>query len=64
MNKAQEQVVLITGASSGMGRAFTRALLQQGALVYAVARRLEAMNELKILGARTLKMDINGHQPI
>lgn len=64
MNKAQEQVVLITGASSGMGRAFTRALLQQGALVYAVARRLEAMNELKILGARTLKMDISRSEDI
>jgi short-subunit dehydrogenase len=64
MNKAQEQVVLITGASSGMGKAFTRALLQQGALVYAVARRLEAMNELKILGARTLKMDISRSEDI
>jgi len=40
MNKVQDQVVLITGASSGMGKAFTKALLKQGAIVYSVARRI------------------------
>ena len=58
MNKVQDQVVLITGASSGMGKAFTKALLKQGLTVYSVARRIDAMEDLKALGARTLKMDI------
>ncbi|MFC3903450.1 Short-chain dehydrogenase [Acinetobacter marinus] len=62
--QSKDQVVLITGGSSGMGKAFTQALLQQGAIVYAVARRLEAMNELKNLGARTLKMDISKSEDI
>lgn len=64
MNKVQNQVVLITGASSGMGKAFTRALLKQGALVYSVARRVEAMHDLAELGARILKMDITNQQQI
>ena len=38
-----------------MGKAFTKALLKEGATVYAVARRVDAMQELKALGAHTLK---------
>ena len=64
MNKVQDQVVLITGASSGMGKAFTKALLKQGAIVYSVARRIDAMEDLKALGARTLKMDITQQQDV
>ncbi|MEG0343901.1 MAG: oxidoreductase [Acinetobacter sp.] len=64
MNNVQNQVVLITGASSGMGKAFTRALLKQGALVYSVARRVEAMHDLAELGARILKMDITNQQQV
>lgn len=64
MNKIQNQVVLITGASSGMGKAFTRALLKQGAIVYSVARRVEAMHDLAELGARILKMDITNQQQV
>lgn len=64
MNKVQDKVVLITGASSGMGKAFTKALLNQGAIVYSVARRIEAMEDLTVLGARTLKMDITKQQDV
>ncbi|WP_254626026.1 SDR family NAD(P)-dependent oxidoreductase [Acinetobacter oleivorans] len=49
MNTVKEKIVLITGASSGMGKAFTKALLKEGATVYAVARRVDAMQELKHL---------------
>lgn len=64
MNHVKNSVVLITGASSGMGKAFTKALLQQGAIVYSVARRVDAMMDLAILGAHTLKMDITKQQDI
>ncbi|MBF7688157.1 oxidoreductase [Acinetobacter rathckeae] len=64
MNQVKGQVVLITGASSGMGKAFTKALLNQGAVVYAVARRIDAMADLASLGAHTLKMDITKQQDI
>lgn len=64
MNKVENQVVLITGASSGMGKAFTKALLKQGAIVYSVARRIDAMEDLTAIGARTLKMDITKQQNV
>lgn len=64
MNTVKEKIVLITGASSGMGKAFTKALLKEGATVYAVARRVDAMQELKTLGAHTLKMDITNQDDI
>jgi NAD(P)-dependent dehydrogenase (short-subunit alcohol dehydrogenase family) len=52
------KVALVTGASSGMGKAFAKALLAEGMAVYAAARRLEQMADLAAIGAITLKMDI------
>lgn len=54
MNK----VVLITGASSGMGKVTAKLLVQNGYIVYAAARRIEKMNDLKQLGAKILQMDV------
>jgi NAD(P)-dependent dehydrogenase (short-subunit alcohol dehydrogenase family) len=52
------RVALVTGASSGMGKAFARALHDEGLVVYAAARRLEQMDDLRQLGIHTLQMDI------
>lgn len=57
-------VALVTGASSGMGKDFVKALLQKNMVVYAVARRTEKMQDLDALGAKTLKMDITEDQDI
>ncbi len=57
-NTANKPVALVTGASSGMGKAFARALLAEGMVVYAAARRVEQMADLVSLGAITLRMDI------
>ncbi len=53
-----ERVALVTGASSGMGKEFARALLAEGMVVYAVARRAEKMNDLAEQGAQVMAMDI------
>ncbi len=53
-----KQVALVTGASSGMGKDFARQLLADGYTVYAAARRVEQMDDLKELGAHPLRMDI------
>lgn len=41
------RVAIVTGASSGLGYAFSKALAENGAKVAAFARRLEKLNELK-----------------
>ncbi len=52
------QVVLVTGASAGIGEATARKLLQEGYIVYAAARRIEKMRDLEAAGAVVLKMDV------
>jgi NAD(P)-dependent dehydrogenase (short-subunit alcohol dehydrogenase family) len=57
MNKAQ-RVVLITGASSGIGKATSALLAAKGWRVYASARRIESMQDLTGVGAIPLKLDV------
>ncbi|MFL6277696.1 MAG: SDR family NAD(P)-dependent oxidoreductase [Blastocatellia bacterium] len=47
MNKLQDQIVIITGASAGIGEASARMLAQQGAIIVLVARRKERLDQLK-----------------
>lgn len=53
-----EHVVLITGASSGIGHASALQLKKDGYVVYAAARRLERMADLEAQGIHTLAMDV------
>ena len=52
------KVILITGASSGIGYDAAQALARQGHIVYAAARRLELMEPLKADGVQVLRMDV------
>lgn len=45
--KLEGKVVILTGASSGIGYAIGKEFAEQGAKVYAMARRLEKLEELK-----------------
>lgn len=56
--KQGKQVILITGASAGMGKEFAKQLLQEGHIVYGVARRLDKMADLRQAGVRTIRMDV------
>ncbi len=58
------KVALVTGASSGMGKDFAQALLNEGMTVYVAARRLAQMDDLKALGAIAVKMDITNDSDI
>jgi len=49
---------LVTGASSGIGRATAERLLSDGHRVYAAARRVERMADLERLGATPIAMDV------
>ena len=52
------KVVLITGASSGMGREAALLLARKGHTVYAGARRLDRMQDLTDDGIRPVEMDV------
>ena len=52
------QVILLTGASSGIGFDAAATLARQGHRVYAAARRVERMEPLKELGVVPLRMDV------
>ena len=52
------KVILLTGASSGIGYDTAVALAQQGHKVYAAARRVERMEPLCQYGIVPLKMDV------
>ena len=54
--------VLITGCSSGIGRAAALSLHNAGFTVYATARRTEALTELSDRGLRTLALDVTDEQ--
>lgn len=64
MTEKSKQTVLVTGASSGMGMDFARALAADGYRVYAAARRLQKMEDLKAAGVIPLKMDITKEEDI
>ena len=52
------KVILVTGASSGIGFDAAEAFARQGHRVYAAARRVERMEPLKELGVVPLRMDV------
>jgi NAD(P)-dependent dehydrogenase (short-subunit alcohol dehydrogenase family) len=50
--------VLITGCSTGIGRATAERLARKGLNVYATARRVESIEDLKAAGCKTLALDV------
>ena len=54
--------VLITGCSSGIGRAAALSLHQAGFTVYATARRTDALTGLSDRGLRTLALDVTDEE--
>ena len=58
MTSLNGKTELVTGASSGIGKSTVELLLSAGVTVYAAARRIEKIKDLKSLGDIPIKMDI------
>ena len=54
----EQQVVLVTGASSGIGRETAILMAKNGHVVYRAARRLEKLQELSKYGVIPLVLDV------
>lgn len=63
-NETNNKVALITGASSGMGKDFSLRLLDEGYIVYGVARRIERMSDIEGAGGHIIKLDITDDSSI
>jgi short-subunit dehydrogenase len=58
MANAISKAVLITGSSTGIGRATAEMLAANGWTVYATARRLESIRDLATRGCKILALDV------
>jgi NADP-dependent 3-hydroxy acid dehydrogenase YdfG len=61
-SQTRSEAVLITGCSSGIGRATAERLARAGHSVYASARRLDSIRELEAHGCRLLELDVTDEQ--
>jgi NAD(P)-dependent dehydrogenase (short-subunit alcohol dehydrogenase family) len=54
--------VLITGCSTGIGRATAERLARNGMTVYATARKLDSIADLQAAGCKTLALDVTSEE--
>ncbi|ESK96524.1 short-chain oxidoreductase [Moniliophthora roreri MCA 2997] len=57
-------VILITGCSTGFGRSIALEALSRGLRVIATARKLEAIDDLREKGAKTLSLDVTASEGV
>jgi NAD(P)-dependent dehydrogenase (short-subunit alcohol dehydrogenase family) len=61
---SEKKVILITGASSGMGKEAALALIHEGHTVYGAARRVEKMQDLVDAGGHAVQLDVTDHDAV
>ncbi|EHJ53364.1 oxidoreductase [Streptococcus macacae] len=61
---SNKKVILVTGASSGMGKLSAQDLIKAGHIVYCVARSVDKMKDLEQIGGHVMKMDVTNEADI
>lgn len=59
-----EKVIIVTGASSGIGKATALQLIKEGHTVYGAARRMEKMNDIVLAGGKAVALDLTNHKQV
>ena len=62
--KNMKKVILLTGASSGIGYQTAEILAKEGHIVYGAARRTEKMEDLKQFGVKSIYLDVTDENSI
>jgi short-subunit dehydrogenase len=64
MKNNEKKVILITGASSGMGKITAEELIKEGHIVYGAARNADKMKDLEKRGGKVITMDVSDRKSI
>ncbi len=62
--KNMKKIILLTGASSGIGYQTAESLAKEGHIVYGAARRIEKMEDLKQFGVKSIYLDVTDKNSI
>lgn len=60
----KKKVILIAGASTGIGFASAKRLINDGHIVYCGARRMHLMSELSDMGGHVVELDITNNDSV
>ena len=59
-----KKVIVVTGASSGIGKSTALQLLKEGNIVYGIARRVERMKDIVDKGGKAISIDITKQEQV
>ena len=59
-----QRIALVTGASSGIGRATAELLAKNGYYVFAVARRMDRLEQMRSDHIEPIKLDVTDEEAV